>query len=177
MNLRLKRPFLSLFATASLLVAASVAIASPAITLSEVQAQFPDYVNHEQMNGFQAPCVDASGTLVINANVADIMGTVSEDIAVAMVCQAPGYPAFTPLGPVTFSDSGMSLLNLASVPGHPDAFAIEFIVPFGLNSFTISIENTGWPEGCITDILDFAAWDLASVPVEIISIGSMKSQY
>ena len=163
----------------TLLFSAAAVVASPLITLAEFQALFPAYVNHAVMNnnGFDAPCVDANGTIVLNVNIADIMGQVTGPVAIAMVCQAQDYPAFTPSGPVTFSEPGIALQSLASVPGHPDAFAIEYVVPFGVNTFTITIENTGWPEGCIDDILDLAAWDLAVVSDDVKTIGSVKALY
>jgi hypothetical protein len=153
------------------------AFASPVITLEEVRALFPDYVNHEQQNGFQAPCVDAFGTLTLNVNVNDILGTVTEPIAVAMVCQQVGLPPFQADGPVSFSDPGITLLSLATVPGHPDAFQIEYIVPLGAGVFDIVIENTGWPQGCLTEMLDWAAWDLVSVSNVSASFGQVKALY
>jgi hypothetical protein len=164
---------------ALLLSTAALSLASPAITLPEVEAMFPDFVNHEEMNpnAFEAPCVDAAGKLTLNADVSDIMGTVTEPIVVAMVCQQIGLPAFSPLGSVTFSDAGMILLTLTSVPAHPDAFAIEFVVPLGVNTFSIEIENSGWPEGCLTALLDFAAWDLMSVHTRETSFAGVKAQY
>lgn len=173
------RKLLPVICALTLVLAASGASASPLITLGEFQSLYPAYVNHAVMNsgGFQVPCVDANGTVVLNVNVSDILGTATGPISIAMVCQQPGHPAFTPTGPVTFSVPGIALQSLASVPGHPDAFAIEYVVPLGANLFTITIENTGWPEGCLTEILDLAAWDLASVPVETISAGALKSSF
>jgi len=153
------------------------AFASPLITLPEFEGLFPDYVNHEEQNGFQGPCVDPAGTMTIQVNVNDILGTMTEPIAVAMVCQSQASGPFTAAGPITFSDPGVQLLSFATVPGHDDAFSIEFIVPQGSGSFQITIENTGWPEGCITDLLDLAAWDLVSVGSSPASFGVVKSGF
>ena len=160
----------------SLVAGATMVSASPVITLPEVEALFPDYVNHEQQNGFATPCV-VNGKISIDVNVADILGQVNGPIAVAMVCQMVGYPAFTPVGPVTFSHPGVQLLSLQSVPGHPDAFAIEMLIPEGADQFNICIENSGWPDGCLEDLLDWAAWDLAAVGTDATSIGKIKALY
>ncbi len=156
---------------------ASAAVASPVVTLPEFENLFPDYVNHEVQNGFQAPCVDANGKLVLNVNVNDILGTVTEPIAVAMLCQQVGLPPFSAAGPVTFSDPGIQLTNFGVVPGHDDAFFLEYIVPLGAGVFTVCIENTGWPEGCLNDLLDLAAWDLASVGTRFDSFGTVKANF
>lgn len=158
-------------------VALPPSAASPIVTLAEFQTLFPDYVNHEQQQGFQTPCVDPAGTMVLSVDITDIMGTVTEPVAIAMLCQVPGYPAFTPLGPVTFSHPGIQLLGLSTVPGHPDAFSIEYVVPLGVNTFTITIENTGWPTGCVPDIIDLAAWDLVSVSTGSASFGQLKALF
>ena len=160
-----------------LLAFSTTAIASPIITLPEVIGLFPDYVNHEEQNGFTAPCVDANGKLTLHVNVNDILGTVTEPISVAIVCQQVGLPAFTPLGPVTFSNPAVTLLNLSNVPGHPDAFSLEFVVPLGAGVFDICIENTGWPEGYLNDLLDWAAWDLQSVAVEKPRFSELESNF
>jgi hypothetical protein len=162
---------------ALMLVLAVPAAASPVFTVAEFEALYPAYVNHAQMEGFTPPCVDAAGTIVINADITDITGAATEPFAIVMVCQVPGYPAFSPAGPVTFSVGGMSLLSLSAVPGHPDAFAVEFVAPPGTTTFTMEIQNSGWPEGCLDGILDFAAWDLLSVPTEETGLGPFKARF
>ncbi len=167
--------YLRYLATVALTVlVVSVAFASPLVTLSEFETLYPAYVNHAEMNGFEAPCVDAGGTMIINADVSTITAGATEPFAIVMLCQAADYPAFTPLGPVSFSDPGMYLLGLDSVSGHPDAFAVEFVVPPTATTFTLTIENTGWPEGCV-DLLDFAAWDLLTVQSGPSSFGPLKA--
>jgi len=157
-------------------VVVGVALASPLVTLPEFIGLYPAYVNHAEMAGFEAPCVDALGTMTINADVSTITTTVTEPVSVVMLCQAQGNPAFTPLGPVSFSEPGMFLIGLESVAGHPDAFAVEFVVPETVTTFSMTIENTGWPEGCF-DLLDFAAWDLLSVPSRESSFGPLKAAF
>lgn len=168
---------MSALAAAVSLLMAVPAFASPAITLAEFEGLFPDYVNHEEQNGFQGPCVDPAGKMTIQVNVNDILGTVTEPIAVAMVCQSQASGPFTAAGPITFSDPGVQLLSFDTVPGHDDAFSIEFIVPQGSGSFQICIENTGWPQGCITDLLDLAAWDLQSVGDANVTFGQVKVDF
>lgn len=68
-------------------------------------------------------------------------------------------------------------MSFGTVPGHPDAFQIEYIVPLGAGVFDITIENTGWPEGCLTEMLDWAAWDLISVPTDESRFGQVKALY
>lgn len=162
----------SALAAAVALAVTGVASADP-ITLPEAQALYPQYTNMGLMTGFQNPCVDASGTMVINAFVGDIT---QFDIAAAMICQAPGYPAFCAGGPVTFNTTQAELIALTTVPGHPDAFALEFIARAGLQNVMITIENTCWPAGCI-DLLDFAGYELLSVPSEGTSWGSVKALF
>jgi hypothetical protein len=152
---------------------ATVAWASAPLTLGETQTLFPQFPNMANMNGFQEPCVDGGGTMVINAFVGDIT---QFDIAVAMVCQVVGYPAFCPAGPVTFSSAQATLLGISSVPGHPDAFALEFIARAGLQSIQITIQNTCWPQGCVT-LLDFAGYVPLQVPTDTSSWGAVKALY
>lgn len=163
--------------TASVLLIASTALADN-VTLSEFQAEYPDYSNHAVMTGFATPCIDAAGTFEVAVNVTDIMSTATEPVKIVMVCQAPGYPAFNPsAGPVTFSKPGVSLDFVTQFPGHPDAFAIQYEVQPGTNTFYIWIQNTGWPEGCIDDLIDLAAWGLKSVTVESASFGAVKALF
>ena len=91
-----------LASTCLILLAVGVALASPAVTLPELETLYPAYVNHAEMTGFENPCVDVDGTM--------------------------------------------------------------------------TIENTGWPEGCI-DLLDFAAWDLLSVPAPDQGFGPLKATF
>lgn len=166
-----------LFAVTTLLVA-STALATTHVTLAEFEAEYPDYDNHAVMTGFATPCVDAAGTFEVAVNVTDIMSTATEPVKIVMVCQAPGYPNFSSTaGPVTFSKPGVSLDFLTPFPGHPDAFAIQYEVQPGTNTFYIWIQNTGWPEGCIDDLVDLAAYGLKSVATESSSFGAVKALF
>jgi hypothetical protein len=164
--------FLYILAAVGSLGLAGVASADP-ITLAEAQALYPQYTNMDLMAGFQNPCVDASGTMVINAFVGDIT---QFDIAIAMICQAPGYPPFCAGGPVSFNTTDAELIALSVVPGHPDAFALEFIARAGLQNVSITIENTCWPAGCV-ELIDYAGFELLTVASDGSSWGSIKALF
>jgi len=157
----------------------AVVTASPLITLPEFQTLYLDYINHETQWDFPLPCVDANGTLTIPIDISHIMPTVTEAIAMAYCIQVQGYPPFTAGGAVNFSDPGLWLLNpIGYVPGHSDAFMMEFQANrTGDWIFDIIIENTGWPEGCVPNIKVLMAWDLLSVPVESVTWGWVKALY
>lgn len=166
------------FCSLALVGVTSVALASTDVTIEEFESEFPDYDNHAEMTGFITPCVDADGTLQLTVDVTDIMSGVVEPVKIVMVCQVPGYPDFNAsAGPVTFSKPGVSLDFLAVFPGHPDAFSIQYEVQPGTNTFYIWIENTGWPEGCLDDLIDYAAWGLESVGTESASFGQVKALF
>ena len=162
----------------SLLVLAAAGASAQTLTLPDVQALLPQYGNVAQQNpsAFQTPCVDASGTMTIVANVGDIT---MDAIAVAMVCQAVGYPPYMAGGTVTFDVPGAFVINHSTVPGFPDAFLLEFGIPSGTAVITITITDTGWPEGCIDPgiFLDFAGFDDLAVPTDDLSWGRVKAIY
>ncbi len=148
-----------------------------AMTLPDAQAVFPTYTMGQQdPTAFQTPCVDASGTMTIVANVGDIT---QDAIGVAMVCQAVGYPAYMAGGTVSFDVPGAYLLGHSTVPGFPDAFALEMAIPLGTQTITITITDTGWPEGCIdpANFMDFAGFEDLSVETEKLSWGELQALY
>ena len=147
------------------------------MTTPDAQNLFPDYNMELQTPGaFETPCIDANGTMTIVANVGDIT---QDTIAVAMVCQAIGYPPYMAGGTVTFDVAGAYLINHFQAPGFPDAFGLEFAIPLGTQVITITITDTGWPEGCIDvdDFVDFAGFEDLSVSNETISWGSLQALY
>jgi hypothetical protein len=147
------------------------------MTVADAQNVFPQY-NMEQQNpaAFQTPCIDANGTMTIVANVGDIT---QDAIAVGMICQVIGYPPYQAGGTVSFDVAGAFLISHATVPGFPDAFALDFAIPLGTQTITITVTDTGWPEGCIdpADFLDFAGFDDLSVSTESMSWGGVQALF